>query len=141
LLCDDGTAFESSEAFWRYLIAAAPTPAPDHAANRTTGDKYRAELYDEVWQKARDMGYGNVTEALTALERLKDAPDHSADDLRLVAPGATVSAGFSVVNGKHIPTITVSLESCRADDMLAFDKRDLVAESIRALSSGKEVGV
>jgi hypothetical protein len=49
--------------------AAAPTPAPDHAENRTTGDKYRAELYDEVWQKARDMGYGNVTEALTALER------------------------------------------------------------------------
>jgi hypothetical protein len=24
-----------------------------------------------VWQKARDMGYGNVTEALIALERMK----------------------------------------------------------------------
>lgn len=34
-------------------------------------DQYRAELYDEVWQKARDMGYGNVTDALVALERMK----------------------------------------------------------------------
>lgn len=34
----------------------------------TTGNKYRAELYDEVWQKARDMGYGNVTMALSTLE-------------------------------------------------------------------------
>ena len=45
----------------RAMLAAAPSPAPEHAENRTTGDKYRAELYDEVWQKARDMGYGNVT--------------------------------------------------------------------------------
>lgn len=37
----------------------------------TTSDQYRAELYDEVWQKARDMGYGNVSEALVALERTK----------------------------------------------------------------------
>lgn len=34
----------------------------------TTGNKYRAELYDEVWQKARDMGFGNVTNALSTLE-------------------------------------------------------------------------
>lgn len=33
----------------------------------TTGNKYRAELYDEVWQKARDMGFGNVTNALSTL--------------------------------------------------------------------------
>lgn len=33
----------------------------------TRGDQYRAELYDEVWQKARDMGYPNVTAALDAL--------------------------------------------------------------------------
>ena len=37
----------------------------------TTSDQYRADLYDEVWQKARDMGYGNVTDALVALERMK----------------------------------------------------------------------
>jgi hypothetical protein len=57
------------------LLADAPPPAPEHVEKRTTGDKYRAELYDEVWQKARDMGYGNVTEALIALERLKPASD------------------------------------------------------------------
>lgn len=46
------------------------TPAAEQPYS-TTSDKYRAELYDEVWQKARDMGYGNVTEALIALERMK----------------------------------------------------------------------
>ena len=46
---------------------AAPT------AGGTTSDKYRAELYDEVWQRARDMGYGNVTDALVELERMKVA--------------------------------------------------------------------
>lgn len=39
----------------------------------TTSDQYRAELYDEVWEKARDMGYGNVTDALVALESMKAA--------------------------------------------------------------------
>ena len=43
------------------------------AEQGTTSDKYRAELYDEVWQKARDMGYGNVTDALVELERMKAA--------------------------------------------------------------------
>lgn len=45
----------------------AEQPAP--VAEGTTSDKYRAELYDEVWQKARQLGFGNVTEALTFLER------------------------------------------------------------------------
>lgn len=34
----------------------------------TTSDKYKAELYDEVWQLARDMGFGNVTDALMKLQ-------------------------------------------------------------------------
>lgn len=37
----------------------------------TKGDRYRAELYDEVWTKARGMGFPNVTEALTALAQLQ----------------------------------------------------------------------
>lgn len=37
---------------------------PMPVADSTTSDKYRAELYDEVWQKARDMGFNNVTDAL-----------------------------------------------------------------------------
>ena len=58
-------------------ILAAPHPmaapsAPPAAG--TTSDQYRAELYDEVWQKARDMGYGNVTDALVELERIKADP-------------------------------------------------------------------
>ena len=51
----------------RQAAATAPT------ADGTTSDKYRAELYDEVWQRARDMGYGNVTDALVELERMKAA--------------------------------------------------------------------
>lgn len=59
-----------NEDIWHAMLAAAPA-AP--VADGTTSDKYRAELYDEVWQRARDMGYGNVTEALVELERLKAA--------------------------------------------------------------------
>ncbi|MQA53694.1 hypothetical protein [Pseudomonas piscis] len=35
----------------------------------TNSDKYKAELYDEVWQLARDMGFGNVTDALMKLKK------------------------------------------------------------------------
>lgn len=35
----------------------------------TSSDKYKAELYDEVWQLAQSMGFGNVTDALMKLER------------------------------------------------------------------------
>lgn len=37
----------------------------------TSSDQYRAELYDEVWQKARGLGYANVTDAMVDLERIK----------------------------------------------------------------------
>lgn len=43
------------------------TSPPAPVADGTTSDKYRAELYDEVWQKARDMGFNNVTDALAKL--------------------------------------------------------------------------
>ncbi|MCS4250648.1 hypothetical protein [Pseudomonas sp. BIGb0164] len=37
-------------------------------ADRALEDqKYKADLYDEVWQKARDMGFSNVTMALSNL--------------------------------------------------------------------------
>ena len=50
-------------------LAAAPAqPAVQAEENySTTSDRYRADLYDEVWQLARDMGYGNVTMALEDL--------------------------------------------------------------------------
>jgi hypothetical protein len=41
----------------------------------TTSNKYRAELYDEVWQRAREMGFENVTMALSELAALKAVPD------------------------------------------------------------------
>lgn len=39
-------------------------------ADGTTSNKYKAELYDEVWQKARDMGFANVSDALAEVARL-----------------------------------------------------------------------
>lgn len=38
----------------------------------TTGNKYRAELYDEVWNKARSMGFANVTDALATIAQLEE---------------------------------------------------------------------
>ena len=64
-------ALREISAEFRAMLAAAPTVKAEQG---TTGDQYRAELYDEVWQTARDMGYGNVTDALVELERLKQAP-------------------------------------------------------------------
>lgn len=61
------------EAKWRSTSELREELAAE-PANGTTSDRYRAELYDEVWEKARDMGYGNVTMALAALELLKAAP-------------------------------------------------------------------
>ncbi|MEL7553092.1 hypothetical protein AAGV37_24705 [Pseudomonas protegens] len=34
----------------------------------TASDKYKAELYDEVWLLAQGMGFGNVTDALMKLQ-------------------------------------------------------------------------
>ncbi|WP_338544934.1 hypothetical protein V6W80_17330 [Pseudomonas benzopyrenica] len=58
------------EQTWAAIRARVEGRATQPAAG-TTSDKYRAELYDEVWQKARDMGYANVTGALVELERMK----------------------------------------------------------------------
>lgn len=54
-------------------------PIAQTASQATTSDQYRAELYDEVWGRARSMGYVNVTDALIELERMKAAPqpEHS----------------------------------------------------------------
>lgn len=43
-------------------------PAEQPEPISLTSDKYKAELYDEVWQLARGMGFGNVTDALMKLQ-------------------------------------------------------------------------
>ncbi|MCO7569410.1 hypothetical protein NJH78_05440 [Pseudomonas chlororaphis] len=43
-----------------------PAEQPEPISSKS--DKYEAELYDEVWQLARDMGFGNVTDALMKLQ-------------------------------------------------------------------------
>lgn len=62
-------------------------PAEQPAPISSTSDKYKAELYDEVWMLARDMGFGNVTDALMKLKK-QPAPVAvvlpSTDDLRSI---------------------------------------------------------
>lgn len=50
-------------------------------ADRALEDqKYKADLYDEVWQKARDMGFANVTMALAKLsEPAPTVPELTAE--------------------------------------------------------------
>lgn len=86
----------------RALLAASPAPEVPTAPcenHSTTSDRYRAELYDEVWQKARDMGYGNVTEALSALAGAKaqPAPQHHSGDA-----AALVEALELYAQGNHL---------------------------------------
>ncbi len=51
---------------WCAAVAhALNAEQPEPVADSTTSDKYKAELYDEVWQLARSMGFNNVTDALT----------------------------------------------------------------------------
>jgi len=65
-----------------YTICAPETPNQCG----TTSDRYRAELYDEVWEKARAMGYENVTGALIALERMKASQQALAEQKSAVMP-------------------------------------------------------
>lgn len=60
------------------------TEQPAPVAKSTTSDKYKAELYDEVWQKARDMGFANVTDALEKL----------SSPVAVVLPEQTVRRAF-----------------------------------------------
>lgn len=89
---------------YRATISAAPTAptAPTVKTEQgTTSDQYRAELYDEVWQKARDMGYGNVTDALVELERLKQSTS-------MPAAGSAVEGGPDITTKHGYPAYSVA---------------------------------
>ena len=43
----------------------------DLRIRESKNDKTKAELYDEVWRKAREMGYNNVTDALSVTPKRK----------------------------------------------------------------------
>lgn len=58
-----GGKFKPDSVHTKPLYTEQPAPV----ATGTTSEKYRAELYDEVWQNARDMGFANVTDALVKL--------------------------------------------------------------------------
>lgn len=61
------------------LYAAPPAAEQPYS---TTSDCYRADLYDQVLSQARLIGFGNVTEALAALQRMKLAEPPDAVKVR-----------------------------------------------------------
>ncbi|WP_085065958.1 hypothetical protein [Pseudomonas piscis] len=78
---------------WDYTddfdLVARQTERPEPISS--TSDKYKAELYDEVWQKARDMGFGNVTDALMKLDKqLRGEPVGHVYTMEALVPGGGV---------------------------------------------------
>lgn len=123
-LCDeDGSAH----------VYIAPLASPTVKAEQgTTSDKYRAELYDEVWQKARDMGYGNATDALVALERLNAAPSLPAagspvEDVEVVATVLMGGVDYGI-GGAELGDIDMQADMpalCRLQQALVTDEHDV----------------
>lgn len=60
--------FSDKPGYWEWQPLYT-RPAEQPAPVSSSSDKYKAELYDEVWQLARDMGFGNVTDALMKLKK------------------------------------------------------------------------
>lgn len=74
--CGDSSVIDDKEIdelpggyFTERGLVACPDCEEPSAPVSSTSDKYKAELYDEVWQLARDMGFGNVTDALMKLKK------------------------------------------------------------------------
>lgn len=86
----------------------------DPPAASTTSDQYRAELYDEVWTMATRMGYGNVTDALTALaNRLtNERAGHK--------PAAAIDASGDVITERDCVSAEVFATCCRVATPLFY---------------------
>jgi hypothetical protein len=56
-----------------------------------SGLSYKAELYDEVWDKAKALGFMNVTMALEEVEKLRSNPVLAGlvEALKKISTGAT----------------------------------------------------
>jgi hypothetical protein len=79
------------------------------AGEGTTSNKYRAELYDEVWQKALDMGYGNVTMALDDLKAFRAQPAQQQEPI-----GYTTAGQIEIA--KQLPATGRIGVKCAPDD-------------------------
>ena len=66
-------------------VAARPSPAPELERLR-----YKAELYDEVWELVTAKGYMNVTTAISKLEAERDAAVSRLAEMEGQEPVATV---------------------------------------------------
>ena len=136
---------------WFYGALLAAAPAKPAAQDGTTSDRYRAELYDEVWQKARDMGYGNVTEALLALERSKAAAHDQGEVQRLRVPAnfyrelealRELNQAALHYHDNYMLDEVESVENCvdRRHHEAAVSLHECLERAALAASTGQEVG-
>lgn len=54
--------------------------------------------------------------------------------------GCRVEAGFEVIDRKHIPTVTIKMPPISAEDSKGWDRRDKVAQAIRAMLAAAPKG-
>ena len=114
------------------IAATAPTLSDDQ--------KYKAELYDEVWAKAKAMGFENVTAALAKLAQLapRELTDEDfdmrgsgnkarrrAEALGLTIPGAPAA---SLVECDACPTSGGCVSTCMKAPVRAAANPDPFAE-------------
>lgn len=133
---------DSARALAMFNALEFAAPAAPQQGDGTTSDKYRAELYDEVWQKARGMGFGNVTMALDALSKQQGVvmPDLSEITDEMNAAGLKADKEFHRCAADRIDCIfDAMLKAARlnadrsaqthaARDVLAERRRQVEAE-------------
>jgi hypothetical protein len=105
-----------SHAGYKAMLSAAPAPAVEPASDEAFCDGHCTWLDHQPGCSLHEPAHSDVS-----------------------APYAVVGKGFSFIAGKHIPTITVSLSPCHVDDNGAWNRRDAIANRIRALLAGGEV--
>lgn len=52
---------------------------------------------------------------------------------KLVPVDARVEKAFDVIDGKHLPTIKVTLPACHPDDTSAWDRRDAIGLMVKTM--------
>lgn len=54
--------------------------------------------------------------------------------------GCRVEVGFEVIDRKHVPTVTIKMPPISAEDSKGWDRRDKVAQAIRAMLAAAPKG-
>ena len=56
-------------------------------------------------------------------------------EFKLVPVNAHLEKSFDVIDGKHLPTIKITLPACNPDDTNAWDRRDAIGLMVKTMLS------